>query len=159
MRDRILSSLTAVLILGAFLFGTHWGHVVRDMVYRSRVAFATGRQLTFERRQQLLLDPTFAILVEVVRETPPDAVVLFPPRQVIQGELGFIPVAATASSAYSFIYPRIPVFYGTSAPNRDRVTHAVNYDHWVYKTFVPKAPRTEQNRHGIVRWPGGVDIP
>lgn len=159
MRDRILSSLAAVFVLAVFLFGTHWGHVARKMVYRSRVAHSAGRQLTFEQRQRLLLDPSFIILMDVVRETPLDAVVLFPPRKVIQGELDYIPVAATASAAYSFIYPRIPVFYGTGAPNRDRVTHAVNYDHWVQKTFVPDAPRTDENRHGIFRWPGGVDIP
>lgn len=159
MGARLLRLGVSVAVLAAFLFGTYWGEVLRDISWRSWIAFKTGRQFSIEKRMELLLDSTYPVLLEINRRTPPDAVILFPPKELFRKEVDFIPVAGMASSAYSFIYPRVPVHYGDNAPYRDRVTHVLNYEHWALKMFWPDVERTESNRYGVVRWPGGVEIP
>jgi len=158
--QRLMRFAAALVVLAVFVFGTHLGYIFRDMTRSSWVALRTGPGLTFEQRRGLLLDQSYAILVDINRRTPPDAVILFPPKARFQGDdVSFTPVASTASSAYNYIYPRIPVLYGVGAPNRDRITYVVNYDHWAYETFWPDVPRTPENRFGIVPWPGGIEVP
>ena len=96
---------------------------------------------------------------EINKRTPPDAVILFPPKELFCKDIDYIPVGGMTSSAYSFIYPRIPVHYGDGAPYRERVTHVLNYDHWALENFWPEMPRTEENRYGVLPWPGDVEIP
>jgi hypothetical protein len=149
----------ALAVLLAFLYATHWGETLRDMSWRSWVAYKTGRQLSLERRRALLLDDTYPVLLEVNKRTPPDAVILFPPKELFRKNRDFIPLTAMASSTYSFIYPRVPVHYGDGAPYRDRVTHVLNYNHWALRQFWPDVQRTDANRYGVLPWRGEAEIP
>lgn len=159
MGARLMRFALALAALLAFLHGTHWGETLQDMAWRSWVAYTTGREFDLETRRALLLDDTYPVLAAINKRTPPDAVILFPPKELFRKERSVIPVSAMASSAYNFIYPRVPVHYGDGAPYRDRVTHVLNYDHWALKTFWPDVKRTEANRYQILPWPGGAEIP
>jgi len=160
MRSRQIPKLIiAMLGFFLFLFGTRPGAALRNITLRSWVAQKTGRELTLEQRRGLLMDQSYFLLLEINKRTPENAVILLPPRELLRSGKEQIPLAASASATYTFIYPRVPVHYGEKAPYRDRVTHVLNYDHWALVTFWPNIPLTEENRFGILPWPGGRSIP
>jgi hypothetical protein len=158
MKGKLLRFLAAALLLAAFLFMTRLGEIFRERTTKNWLAFKLGRQLTYEQRRRSHLDDTFRALLEIKERTPPDAVILFPPRALLR-EGDVIPLAATASAAYSFIYPRVPVHWGDDAPYKDRVTHVFVHEHWPLAEFWPHVPRTETNRFGVIPWPGDREIP
>ncbi|MEZ4655354.1 MAG: hypothetical protein R3E12_17625 [Candidatus Eisenbacteria bacterium] len=47
-----------------------------------------------------------------------------------------IPLLASPSSAYSFLYPRVPVHFGDDSPRKDDLTYVLVWKGWGRRTSV-----------------------
>ncbi|MCA9757351.1 MAG: hypothetical protein KDA27_16225 [Candidatus Eisenbacteria bacterium] len=154
-RSYYLWSLLLLIVLAIFCGTTMCGRTFVDF-QRSWIQTArSARTLDFEYRRQLTYDQTYSVLKFIVDQTPEDAVILFPPRQFIIDEVGSgIPLLASPSSAYSFIYPRIPVHFGDDSPRKDDLTHLLVWNHWALDRIGLQP--TEDNQVAIYEWPEGL---
>jgi hypothetical protein len=155
-------SAALLLALTLFCAFTRWGGSYVTFAAKSWGAWENGRRLPLARRELVIYDKTFPVLLHIDEVTPPDAVVLMPPRQFVIDRFnrkGEIPLLASPSSAYNFIYPRVPVHYGDPSPWKDRITHVLIWEHWGLDLVAPGEPPTEENRFGLVPWPSGRKAP
>ena len=113
-----------------------------------------GCRMTFEQRQRAIYHETFQVLMYMRECTPPDAVILLPPRDFIIAKTGEICLLASPSSCYSFIHPRVPVHYGDPVPCRDQITHMLVWEHWGLDRLNPPQTPTAQNRIDLVALSG-----
>jgi hypothetical protein len=147
----VAASLALVALLAALLLGTTGGRSYTTLVGNAYLSLTQG--LWQERPVHLFYDETYWVLRYVVESTPESAVVLLPPRQFIidQAGDGSIPLLASPSSAYSFLYPRVPVHFGDAAPRKDDLTHVLVWKHWGLDNLglVPD----ETNDTGLYDWP------
>jgi hypothetical protein len=155
---------SAVLLLALALFCavTRWGESYVTFAAKSWGAWVSGRQLPLARRALVIYDKTYPVLLYLDEVAPPDAVILFPPRQFVIDQLnrkGEIPLLASPSSAYNFIYPRVPVHYGDPSPWKERITHVLIWEHWGLDLVAPGEKPTEENRVRLVPWPSGRKAP
>ncbi|MEZ4649314.1 MAG: hypothetical protein R3E97_11150 [Candidatus Eisenbacteria bacterium] len=154
-RSYYLWSLLVLVVLVIFCRTTMCGGSFVDFQRTWVQTVHSASSLDFEYRRQLTYDQTYGILKFIAEQTPEDAVILFPPRQFIIDEVGKgIPLLASPSSSYSFIYPRIPVHYGDDSPHKDDLTHLLVWNHWALDKIGVEP--TEQNRVAIFEWPQGL---
>jgi len=163
-RDRspILGSLVLVALLVLFCIGTVWGRSYLNFASRSWGAWKAGRLLSLERRQSVIYDPTYPVLLYLREVTPPDAVILMPPRQYVidrYNRKGEIPLLGSPSSVYNFIYPRVPVHYGDPSPEKDRLTHVLIWEHWGLDRVDSAAAPSLENAVKLYPWPAGRKAP
>lgn len=161
-RASLYGSLLALLLLVLFCVGTRWGGSYLNFARRSWGAAQSGPRLPLARRQAAIYDATYPVLLYLREATPPDAVILMPPRQVVIDRFNRpaeIPLLASPSSAYNFIYPRVPVHYGDPSPVKDRLTHILVWEHWGLERIDPGATPTEENRVRVYPWPAGQEAP
>jgi len=139
-------SIVALILLALFCVGTRWGRSYLEFAGKSWGAGKAGRRLSLERRQSVIYDQTYPVLLYVREMTPPDAVILMPPRQFVIDHFNRraeIPLLASPSSAYNFIYPRVPVHLGDPSPEKARITHILVWEHWGLDRVDPGAIPTE----------------
>ena len=125
---------------------THWGRSYLTFARKTWIVWSAGRVLTAESGGcSLRRDLSGPALSR--ENTPEDAVILLPPEKLIDEKTpGDIPLLASPSSVYNFIYPRVPVHWGDPSPWRDRVNYILVWKHWGLDLVDPLAPKTEENR-------------
>jgi hypothetical protein len=154
-RRAFLSSLLLAGFLVLFCSTTRWGRTYPTFARKTWILLETGNSLSAENRRIQSYDETYPVLLYIRDTTPEDAVILFPPGKYIdQRTPGDIPLLASATSAYSFIYPRVPVMWGDASPCRNRINFILVWDHWGLDLVQPGAVRTEENRIAVLPWPG-----
>jgi hypothetical protein len=161
-RSSLLCSTLLLALLTLFCAGTRWGRSYVELAAKSVDAWRNGRQLPLERREVAIYDGTYPVLLYLREVTPPDAVILMPPRQFVIDRYRRgteIPLLASPSSAYNFIHPRVPVHWGDPSPEKDRLTHVLVWEHWGLDLIDPGAAPTEENRVAIHPWPAGRRAP
>ena len=155
------ASLILLVLVGVFCATTHWGRNYPIFARKSWITWSEGRALPLEQRRQMLYDQTYPVLVYMRDNTPPDAVILLPPQTFIEEKLadparpGDVPLLASPSSVYNFIYPRVPVHWGDPSPYKNRVTWVLVWEHWGLDLVDPGAPRTADNEIALYPWPQG----
>jgi hypothetical protein len=157
-RSGIAPALVLLLILVLFCAVTRWGRTYPQFASRTVRALVTGLGVDAEARRRAVLDETYPFLLYLREVTPPQSVILLPPRETIIAKLGVdtIPLLASASSAYSFIYPRVPVHDGDASPYAERANMIFVWDYWGLERVDPQAPRDEEHRYKLYPWtPGG----
>jgi hypothetical protein len=138
---------------------THWGRTYPTLARRSLVVLRSALSLSPEERRLQLYDQTYPFILYLRDNTPEDAVILLPPTRFIdQATPGEIPLLASPSSVYNFIYPRVPVHWGDPSPWKDRINYLLVWNHWGLDLVEPGAPRTEENRIGLYPWPAGKRV-
>jgi hypothetical protein len=155
-------SIALLLILALFCAVTRWGRSYVAFAVKSWGAWQSGHQLPLARREMVIYDKTFPVLLYLDQAAPADAVILMPPRQFVidrYNRKNEIPLLASPSSAYNFIYPRVPVHYGDPSPCKDRLTHILIWEHWGLDIVAPGTPETEENRVELLPWPAGRKAP
>lgn len=161
-RASLYGSLLALLLLALFCLGTSWGRSYLNFASRSWGALQSAPRLPLARRQSAIYDATYPVLLYLREVTPPDAVILMPPRQFVIDRFnrkGEIPLLASPSSAYNFIYPRVPVHHGDPSPAKNRLTHVLVWEHWGLDRVDSTAVPTAENRVRIYPWPAGREAP
>jgi hypothetical protein len=152
-----IASLIFLVALAAILFGTVMGRSYTTLMGKAYLSLTHG--LWEERPAHLFYDETYSVLRYIADSVPESSVVLLPPRQFIIDEIGdgSIPLLASPSSAYSFMYPRVPVHFGDDSPRKDDLTHVLVWRHWGLENMglVPDAT----NETGLHEWPRGQKAP
>ena len=160
-RRPLAGSAVLLLLLGLFCATTHWGRNYPLFAQRTWIVWSSGRALPVERRREMTYDSTYPVLMYIKESTPPDAVILLPPQTFITGQVsgdpnsGEIPLLASPSSVYNFIYPRVPVHWGDPSPWKDRINYVLVWHHWGLDLVDPHAAPTEDNDIAIYPWPAG----
>lgn len=154
------NSLLLLALLALFCATTRWGGRYVDLVSRSYHALRIASARSVDERKRDLLDETYPLLLYIREFTPPDAVILFPPHETIVEHFGgdYSRLITNATSAYSVIYPRIPVHFGDPSPLRDRLTHVFVWEHAGLDLVQPGAAKTEENRFGVFPLPAGARV-
>jgi hypothetical protein len=147
-----------VILIGLvilFCLTTRWGGRYVDLAVRSYHAVRIASARTVEQRRLDLLDATYPLLLYLREFTPPDAVILFPPRFFIVDHFGgdYSRLITSATSAYSVIYPRVPVHAGDDTPLKASPTHVFVWEHWGLELGQPGAQPTAENRYGVFPLP------
>jgi hypothetical protein len=154
---------SSALLLGMvalFCAGTNWGRTYPTFAKKTWVAWSLGHSLTARERRMQLYDSTYPVLMYICDTTPPDAVVLLPPAKVVDaGRPGEISLLSSPSSAYNFIYPRVPVNWGDPSPWREKIDRILVYNYWGLDLVQPGAVRGAENRTRIYPWPAGKKAP
>jgi hypothetical protein len=141
-----------------FCLGTRWGGNYVTFARKSWATMKILRQVPGESRWMQVYDETYPVLLYIRDNCPPESMILLPPRQYfVDHSGGAIPLLGSPSSAYGFIYPRVPVHAGEEAPYRDRITHLLVWEHWGLDWVDPGARPTESNRIGL--YPVGLSAP
>lgn len=155
-----LAALVLGTILVLFAIVTRWGATYPRLADRTWRALDSGLKVSAEARRRAVLDETYPFLLYVREMTPPDAVILLPPREfILQRTKGdFIPLLASPSSAYSFLYPRVPVHERDDSPRRGDVDYILVWEHWGLEWVDPSAPRDEAHRYQLYPWPAGREV-
>jgi hypothetical protein len=143
----ILHSLVLLAVVAAFCAFTQWGRTYVDFAVKTWRTVKLVQKMPMQRRWFLRYDETYPVLLYIRDKTPPGSVILMPPRQfIVDAFHGEIPLLASDGSAYSFIYPRIPVHYGDDSPSKDKATQLLVWNHWGLDQIAPGTPHTEENR-------------
>ena len=152
-----IASLVLIVLLAVGCLGTRLGTSYLTLVGNAFLSVKNG--LHERLPTQLFYDETYMVLRYVVDQTPEDAVILLPPRQFIIDHYadGSIPLLASPSTAYSFLYPRVPVHFGDESPRKDDLTHILVWEHWALDRL--GMTPDESNRIGIYEWPEGQKAP
>ena len=146
-RRPLLASSVLITALVLFCIFTHWGDTYTEFAINAWKALKVSRAYPMERRREALYGDTYDLLRSLRDATPPDAVILLPPIGfIMEKHGGQIPVMGSPSSAYSIIYPRVPVHYGSASPCKDKITHMLVWEHWGLHFMNPPPEPTEQNR-------------
>ncbi len=155
-----LGSAVALLLLLLFFLGTRWGESYVNLASKTWHAWRNGVRVAPERRRLAVYDATYPVLLYARELSPPDATILLPPRQyVIDHSQGRIPILASPSSAYSFLYPRVPVHFGDPSPWKTHLTHVLIWEHWGLDLLGSGPAPGEENRYGLRPWPAGRGVP
>ncbi len=155
----LLASLVLLLILTAFCAFTRWGGTYPRFASGSWGAWRLSRGMSADARRLALYDDTYPLLLYLRDYLPEDARVLLPPIDFIRSRYGReIPLFASATSTYSFIYPRVPVHHGRPSPFMHDITHLLVWEHWGLDYVASGEPRTEGNRIMIYEWPQGLEV-
>jgi len=153
------ASLVLLLVLIAFCAFTRWGGTYARFASGSWGAWRMSRGMSAEARRLALYDDTYPLLLYLRDYLPEDAKVLLPPIDYIRGFYGReIPLFASATSTYSFIYPRVPVHHGRPSPFMKQITHLLVWEHWGLDYIAPGEPRTQENRIMLHDWPPGLEV-
>ncbi len=155
MARPIITSGILLAILIPVLALTNLGATYPRFASTAIRTWQKGRKMTFEQRQQAIYHETFQVLRYVHEVTPPDAVILLPPRDFIVAKTGEICLLASPSSCYSFIHPRVPIHFGDPEPRRGQITHMLVWEHWGLDRLNPPQRPTPQNRIDIIPLAGG----
>jgi hypothetical protein len=137
---------------------TKWGRTYPTFAHKTWVTWSAGHRLTAEERRLQGYDDTYPVLLYVRENTPPDAVILLPPGRLLGATESESPLLASPSSAYTFLYPRVPVHWGDPSPYRDRIDHILVWNHWGLDLVDPGAAKTEENRIMVCPWPEGRKV-
>ncbi len=155
----VRASVILLIVLVAFCSVTRWGRTYPRFASGSWKALQMSRGMSTEERFLALYDDTFPLLLYLCEYLPPDAKVLVPPIDFIRTKHGGdIPLFASPTSTYSFIYPRVPVHYGRPSPFKDQITHVLVWEHWGLEYVAPGEPPTEANRILLADWPAGMRV-
>ena len=154
--------LLALVVLFCAL--TQWGRNYPVFAKKSWIVWSTGRSLPLAQRREMAYDETYPVLMYIKENSPEDAVILLPPETYITGQvtgdpnLGNIPLMASPSSVYNFIYPRVPVHWGDPSPWKDRINYILVWHHWGLDLVDPTAAPDADNDIELVPWPAGKRI-
>ncbi len=162
-RSRVYSSVLILLVI-LFCAVTRWGRGYPTFLHRTWILWSSGRSLPDEARRISGYDSTYPIALYLKENTPPDAVILLPPKQLISDQTEKaaptdIPILASPSSVYNFIYPRVPVHWGDPSPWKGKINYLLVWNWWGLDLVQPGVPHTEENRIQIFPWPAGVKAP
>jgi hypothetical protein len=149
---------TAILLAAVLLFciTTHWGRNYSTFARKTWIVWTEGRALTGEERRRMLYDETYPGLVYLRENTPPDAVILLPPEKLIDEKTpGDIPLLASPSSVYNFIYPRVPVHWGDPSPFKDEVNYLLVWKGWGLDLIPPGEAPPKEGEIALYPWPPG----
>ncbi len=153
------ASVLLLILLVAFCGTTRWGRTYPKFASGSWKALQMSRGMSTEDRFLAIYDDTFPLLLYLREYLPPDAKVLVPPIDFIRTQHGGdIPLFASPTSTYSFIYPRVPVHYGRPSPFMNEITHVFVWEHWGLEYVSPGARPTEGNRILLEDWPAGMRV-
>ena len=153
------ASLLLLALLVAFCGVTRWGRTYPRFASGSWRAMQMARGMSTEARFVALYDDTFPLLLYLREYLPPDAKVLLPPVDFIRRKHGGdIPLFASPTSTYSFIYPRVPVHFGKPSPFKDGITHVLVWEHWGLEYVAPNDRPTEANRVLLTEWPADARV-
>jgi len=158
----MLHSLGLLLLLTLFCLATHWGSSWVTLAGKTWGVWMSGHQLSYADRQLAIYDRSYPALVHLRDATPPDAVILLPPRQYVidrYANTGEIPLLASPSSVYSFIYPRVPVHFGDPSPYKDRLTHILVWGSWGLDLIGMREQEVADDRMSLHPWPAGRSAP
>jgi hypothetical protein len=154
-RRPLLYSLILLAVLVVFCAATRWGRTYPTFAHKTWILLRSAGSVSAEDRRVQAYDETYPVLLYIKDTTPPETVMLFPPGKLIDEQTpGDIPLLASATSIYSFIYPRVPVMWGDSSPWRERIDHILVWNHWGLDLVQPGAPKTEENNITIFPWKG-----
>ncbi|MDR0349583.1 MAG: hypothetical protein LBH90_08865 [Tannerella sp.] len=107
---------------------------------------------TVDERLGIKLGFNYAYLKHVCDNTPEDAVILFPPRDIILKQpTQFTEAELSQQWIYSFVYPRKVVIDGTGAT--DRVTHIAIMNGWGYDKLSYQVENKHENAIYPVNYP------
>lgn len=158
-RESLLASAVLLLVLAVFCAGTRWGRTYPTFVKRTSILLRSAPSLAPESRRVQLYDSTYPVILYLRDNTPEDAVILLPPGTFVDERTpGDIPLLASDTSVYSFIYPRIPVHWGEPSPSKDRIDHILVWEHWGLELASPGEPRSAENRVQLYPWPAGEKL-
>lgn len=166
-REAWLFSGLLLLLFAAFCLTPNWGRILPEAWRQTGQILHDGTEMTAAERRALFYDETYPVLWYLRENTPADAVILLPPSRFMKEQVmsrrppgeDLTPLLGLASSAYSFLYPRVPVNFGEPARLQDRATHLLVWDHWGLDRIDASQPRTEENRIWLVELtaePGGA---
>jgi len=161
-REPLLGSLVLLLLLAAFCAATESGRSWVALSVKTWNAWVTGRRLSLADRRLAVYDKTYPMLLWLRDAAPQDAVLLLPPRQFLIEQLDGkdqIPLLASPSSAYSFLYPRVPVHFGDASPWKERLTHVLVWDPWGLDLIAPEERPAGDARIKLCHWPAGRPAP
>ncbi|MCA9726805.1 MAG: hypothetical protein KC729_03915 [Candidatus Eisenbacteria bacterium] len=152
-----VASFVLIAVLAVLLWGTAGGRSYTALMRNAYLSLTRG--LWTERPAHLFYDETYWVLRYIVDNTPPDAVVLLPPRQFIIDRFddGMIPLLASPSSAYSFLYPRVPVHFGDDSPRKDDLTYVLVWKGWGRENL--GLPPGNGDDVELYPWPQGARAP
>lgn len=150
----VRASLLLLVLVVAFCGVSRWGRTYPRFASGSWQALQLARAMSSEERFLALYDDTLPLLLYLREYLPPDARVLVPPVEFIRSKHGGdIPLFASPTSTYSFIYPSVPVHHGKPSPFMNELTHLLVWEHWGLEYVAPNDPHTEGNRVLLVDWP------
>jgi hypothetical protein len=150
------ASLILLSLVVVFCATTHWGRTYPTFIKKTWIVWSSGRVLTAEQRRLQLYDQTYPAVLYVRENTPENAVILLPPSKLIDDHIpGDIPILASPSAVYDFIYPRVPVHWGDPAPGKNKIDYLLVWDYWGLDLVQPGAPRSPENRTRLFPWPAG----
>ncbi len=159
-RGGALCSIVLLALLLLFCLTTEGGRTYAKFAARSWETWHKGRGLTADQKRLSLYDATYPLLLYLREYTPSEAVILLPPRQFVMDRSGgSVPLLASPSSTYNFIYPRVPVHFGDDSPMKDCITHLLVWEHWGLELLESDVAATPQNRIGLHAWPEGKGAP
>lgn len=145
--------LGILLVILAWLLWTPGGRYHRTYYEKTAVswrAWNQARLLPYRDRWHAVYDQSYRYLLFLRDTTPSDAIIQLPPRQfIIDRSGGGIPLLASPSSTYSFLYPRVPVHYEDDSPFATRVNFVFAWEHWGMDRLLPDVPQTEENRFKV----------
>lgn len=161
-REAWLYSGLLLLLFAAFCLTPNWGRILPEAWRQTGQILHEGAVMTAAERRALFYDETYPVLWYLRENTPAEAVILLPPSKFMKEQVmsrrpageDLTPLLGLASSAYSFLYPRVPVHFGEPAPLQDRATHLLVWDHWGLDRIDAAQPRTEENRIWLVELAG-----
>lgn len=155
MTRALVSSFLLLLGLVGGGMVTDLGKTLTTFVSKALGAWNAGRAMTLEQRKLSLYHETYQVLLYARGCSPPDAVILLPPRDFVIQKAGHICLLASPSSSYSFLYPRIPIHYGDHAPRENEITHLLVWEHWGLDYVQPRQTPNEGNRVALFELPEG----
>ena len=153
-REAWLASALLLLLFAAFCLTPNWGRILPEAWRQTGEIWREGTKHTAAARRAIFYDETYPVLWYLRENTPPDAVILLPPTKFMKDQVmsrrppgeDLTPLLGLASSAYSFLYPRVPVHFGEAAPLLDRANYLLVWDHWGLDRIDTSLPKTEENR-------------
>ncbi len=155
-RRAVVPSALLLGLIALLAIFSDWVGTYPTMAVRSSILFRSAPSMTAEQRRMASYDETYPVLRFLRESTPSEAVILLPPEKFIdENTPGDIPLLASPSSVYNFIYPRVPVHWGDPSPWRERVTHLLVWKHWGLDLVAPGEAPGPENEIALRPWPPG----
>jgi len=160
-RSRFLHSGLLLALLVLFCLTTQWGSGYVVFIEKTWKIWRAVTPLPLVQRWALRYDETFQWLLLLRDKTPDESVILLPPRDYfLEKTGGNIPLLGSPSSAYSQIYPRVPVHWGDTSSRKDDLTHLLVWEYWSLNQVDSQVTTgSESDQFGLYRWPSGRSAP